>query len=668
MMHKRALGTTAVLFFAAAFFAGCSGLGGGGAVPNALDREDALPASASATGTAVFKIVVPAHPTGTTAQYTSPGTQGVAVVMTRAGSTKVLTRFFFALTSKEKYCKGGAPAALTCVLAATVPSGKDAFAISAVAGTKAKSAVLARQTITATIKPHKKTTIALSMGGAVAFLAAVAENPFPATGAAAMIPIDLVAADAEGYLILGAYDEPIVVSSSDKTGAIKLSAATLASSVSASSLSVKYSGKSLAKGAAIELSAGKHGPSAKAVILPGGSGIVSSPSIVLASFDSDAVLVSLSGPGTIAPYTLASTQDASHDPACGTLADISGGGSDFAVAPSQKPGLCWLAAADAQGHTGSVPVLVSSFAWGYTPSTPPPVTIPTASPFTASSTASIPVPSAPPAGQTPQPISLTVPAAGGFTGAFQLPIGSVSAIPPQTSVVTSLSSVLPGSLPIPEARRRPRTGATVTPILYLGLSFSNTVTLANQPSVALTLPNGYVVGGASYWLALYDPTRPDLGWELGFEGPGAVSGSTVTFAGSSGVFTFQQFQTYYFSLYAQSIALPTPAPAPTQPPPTMTPTPGVTPTSVPSPGFAVDPATIAFTATGQTQAITAAGTAPYSVFTSDATVVTASPSSGAGPFTAMAQGAGTATLTIADSLGRTAFVTVSVTTTTIPVH
>jgi len=215
------------------------------------------------------------------------------------------------------------------------------------------------------------------------------------------------------------------------------------------------------------------------------------------------------------------------------------------------------------------------------------------------------------------------------------------------------------------------TGSNISIILFMELAFSGGVTLANEPALSFQLPSGYVVGGASYYVALFDPTNPGAGWQTGFEGPGTVSGSTVSFGGAGNTFSFAAFYPYWFALYAQTAAAPTPSPAPTQSPtpvPTASPTPGVTPPPVPTPQFGVSPSSVSLTAVGQTAQIAATGTAPYNVFSSNTAVATIAPSSGSSPFTVTAVAAGTATITIADATGKVAYVTVTVTTTIIPVQ
>jgi hypothetical protein len=307
------------------------------------------------------------------------------------------------------------------------------------------------------------------------------------------------------------------------------------------------------------------------------------------------------------------------------------------------------------------------------PTAPP---IPAAAPFSASTSNPLPAVTAPPVGQTPAPVPVPVPSAAGYAGTFALPISGVSSIAANTTAVVTLSNQAPSGTPTTFARgrnvlRRYDASTALAPMLYLQLLFSGNVSIANQPAITFQVPASNIVSGASYYIALYDSSRPTLGWQLGFEGPGVVSGNSIAFAGGAGSFTFDQFTWYIFALYAQSAAAPTPTAPPTASPtpvPTATPSPGASPTPIPTPGFGVTPTSISLNGAGATQAIVATGTAPYFAVSSDASIATVSPANGNSPFTVTAVKGGTAQITIVDSTGLKAIIPVTVTTTTIPVQ
>lgn len=304
------------------------------------------------------------------------------------------------------------------------------------------------------------------------------------------------------------------------------------------------------------------------------------------------------------------------------------------------------------------------------PSSQPAATAPpiaTAAPFTASQQTALPTITAPPAGQTPQPVPVTLPTtAAGIGGSISLPIANAASIPAGTQVQTTLTSTAPSGLPaltpLTIKRYLQARGVHVDAdgnsviLLYLYVAFSAGVTTATQPPITFTLPSNEIATGANYYVALYDSTRPSLGWQLGFEGPGTISASQVAFAGNPSPFTFAPFQFYYFALYAQAGSVATPSPAPTQSP---TPEPTPTPTPIVLSG-------IQLTAAGQTSTLTPSFAGPYSVFSSDPSVATASASGSTVTITAVAAG-GPVTITIGSANG-TETVQVTVTTTTVPVQ
>jgi hypothetical protein len=628
---------------------------------------------ASSFGTAAITVVVPAHPASTVAPaYVSPATQGIGVTVTVAGSNRAATKFFFPLNSSQSYCTGGtASIPLTCRLLAKVPAAKDTFVVAAYAGATVKAPLLSMGTLVRSVPAHGTTAVNISMGGVVAMLQVALDDPFPPAGKKASIPVSVTAADAWGYEIIGNYDVPLQLSDSDKSSATSLNEKTLATSQDAAKLSLAYTGGSLKSPVAVTVAAaGKHAASATATFMPGGKGVVGSPAVVFTSYGIGGASVSLGGPGTTAPYTLSTAADAEHDRSCAGFVTVSGSGTSFVVSATGSLGACWLSATDSSGHKGSLPVLVSGFPWPVSLTSPSPPPEPTGTPFTASTSEPLPAISPPAPGQSPIAVAVPVISSNSRTVSINLEVGS-SGIPPGLTLVSTLSNQPPENVGPPQIRRgalHPHDGSSFSTLLFLEMTFGGNVALAAQPTLTFTLPSDQILPNVSYWTALYDPTTPQLGWQLGFEGPGAVNGSAISFTGNASNFYFQSWQPYTFALYALSEQAAIPTPPPTQAPPTPSPTPGATPTPVPTPGFGVTPASLSLTALGQTASLSAAGNAPYSAFTSDASIVTVSPAFGSGPFTATAVSVGSASITLADSEGRTTIVPVTVTTTIIPIQ
>jgi hypothetical protein len=269
---------------------------------------------------------------------------------------------------------------------------------------------------------------------------------------------------------------------------------------------------------------------------------------------------------------------------------------------------------------------------------------------------------------------------------------SGSAIAPGTQLAMQLQNTPPASVAtLQSAFRKPfasvsaSSSSAISVVAYLYILFNQDVVLSQAPSFSFALPSGDVLPGAKYYLALYNQNTPSLGWQLGFEGPGSVSGTSVSFSGGSSSMFFQAWTAYYLGLYAVPASAPTPTPAPSATPtqaptvapsalptglptPTAPPTPG--PSSTPVPQFELIPSTISFNGTGLTQTFSAVDFAYGGMFTavsSDAKVATVATAS-ANSFTVQSTGAGVATITVSESNGKTATCTVTVTTTTIPIQ
>ncbi|HET9393926.1 MAG TPA: hypothetical protein VFO29_10480 [Candidatus Rubrimentiphilum sp.] len=178
-----------------------------------------------------------------------------------------------------------------------------------------------------------------------------------------------------------------------------------------------------------------------------------------------------------------------------------------------------------------------------------------------------------------------LPVAGGYSGTLQLG----GAIQQYAQVTQTLQNATPsGIAPLAITFKPADTGRStldVSPaqvLFYYGLLFDARMPAYVSPlpsptdpppsSITLTVqvPAAVFLSGVKYYLALYDPQRPGLGWQQGFAGPAAISGSTLTFTGSAQ--TFNRYEQYWLAVYAvnQSAAAPTPAPSTS---PVVTPSP-----------------------------------------------------------------------------------------------
>ncbi|HEY9180595.1 MAG TPA: hypothetical protein VIO32_07730, partial [Candidatus Baltobacteraceae bacterium] len=229
-----------------------------------------------------------------------------------------------------------------------------------------------------------------------------------------------------------------------------------------------------------------------------------------------------------------------------------------------------IAAVGCGGGGGSSPtptVHPTSTATATATPTPTPVPVPSQTPYVVQAIATLPPATPVPQGQTPAPVPVALPTGGPVSGSMSIAT-SGSAIAAGTQVATQLQNTPPAGVPTlasllrsPQVVRTVQSGPAVSVITYLYILFNEDVLLSQAPSFTFALPSSYVFPGANYYLAMYNPNLPSLGWQLGFEGPGTVSGSNVSFSGGSSAMYFQAWTAYYLGLYAvpAGAAAPTPA-------------------------------------------------------------------------------------------------------------
>ncbi|HEX5274760.1 MAG TPA: hypothetical protein VFW34_05735 [Candidatus Rubrimentiphilum sp.] len=169
--------------------------------------------------------------------------------------------------------------------------------------------------------------------------------------------------------------------------------------------------------------------------------------------------------------------------------------------------------------------------------------------------------------------STNLPVAGGYSGTLQLG----GAIQQYAQVTQSLQntappSVAPLSMKPQDAGAQPMDVVPAQVLFYYGLLFdartpayvSPLPSPTDPPPAPVTLtvqvPASVFLQNVTYYLALYDPQRPSLGWQQKFAGPATVSGTTLTFTAA---YTFNRYQQYWLAIYAASPQAPPPTPAPT---------------------------------------------------------------------------------------------------------
>jgi len=239
-------------------------------------------------------------------------------------------------------------------------------------------------------------------------------------------------------------------------------------------------------------------------------------------------------------------------------------------------------------------------------------------------------------------------------------LGGAPAVTSGTTLTLTESTVSPIGLPTLQGlARRPESGTiSDTPLVYIEAMFSNTVTMNGQLGFSTPLPSGSNPNAGPYYVAAL-PLGATPAWSLAIEGPGVVSGTTVSFTPPVAQTTFAASTPYYYVIYQAvggSVSTPPPSPSPS-------------PTPAP---LAVSPAGLSFTASGASYAQTFAASEPgyTGAFTETDTcnpgtaIATVSAASGPGPtanFTVTPQSAGSCTITVHDTNGQTSTVTVGVT-------
>jgi hypothetical protein len=176
-----------------------------------------------------------------------------------------------------------------------------------------------------------------------------------------------------------------------------------------------------------------------------------------------------------------------------------------------------------------------------------------------------------------------LPVAGGYSGTLQVG-GTIQqyAQVTQTLQNTAPSSVAPLSMKPQDGGAHPMDVSPAQVLFYYGLLFdartpayvSPLPSPTDPPNAPVTLtvqvPAAVFLQNVTYYLALYDPQRPSLGWQQKFAGPATVSGTTLTFTGA---YTFNRYEQYWLGIYAVSPQAPPPTPAP-----------AISPVASPSPG------------------------------------------------------------------------------------
>lgn len=267
---------------------------------------------------------------------------------------------------------------------------------------------------------------------------------------------------------------------------------------------------------------------------------------------------------------------------------------------------------------------------------PPPVTTPspTSTPAPACAPATCATSSSALSSDASAAQTIALPAVAGSSGSVTLPAGAQ--VPSGTTLQATLQTNSAGVVALQSAQRRLSAVGSTNGQLYVLLQPSHTITLPAFPAFTFTVPAALVLPNESEYLAFYDPAQN--GYRT-LAGPVTVANGIVSFGGSPGPVTLVGGQTYVFVLYGVPAVV-------------------VTGNPVPS------PATVGFNLTGQTQIVTVSEPNYSGTFTatsSNASIVSVAAVSGSSFILTAGANAGSATIVVRDSAGRTSLVDAGVT-------
>lgn len=146
---------------------------------------------------------------------------------------------------------------------------------------------------------------------------------------------------------------------------------------------------------------------------------------------------------------------------------------------------------------------------------------------------------------------------GGYTGAVTLPSVSSGA---GAMVRIGTQTMPPTGVAILSSSARQPASAQNVPLLFVVFTPDRDAVLTAHPGFEITLPQAPLPGAAYYIAALDDNTGQ---WKLGLEGPGKISGSTLTFTAAPGSVPWGANEPYWYAVYVAATTDIDPTPAPT---------------------------------------------------------------------------------------------------------
>ena len=202
--------------------------------------------------------------------------------------------------------------------------------------------------------------------------------------------------------------------------------------------------------------------------------------------------------------------------------------------------------------------------------------------------------------------TIVLPSGSSFSGTVTFP----APLAPVTGTLTlTVQNVAPAADGVPplafgrtaQGSRATRGSSPNVTLIYIRLVASQVIQLPHGPTYSLTVGAADLVPGATYDVAAFDDAAHPRDWDLTWEGPATLSGTTLTFStAGSAAFTFAAGAKYWFALVALGAPVATPSPEPSaspSPTPMLSPTPSpaatptIAPTATPTPTPAPTPVT-----------------------------------------------------------------------------
>jgi hypothetical protein len=230
----------------------CTGAPTGGALPVSPGAASALQSGKAARAKLGLRLTIP-RPAKHGAHFISPSTKSIVV---KKGSVSLGT---FATSAGSSGCKS-LDGSTVCQFAIAIAEGANqTFTVAAYDGASGTGKLLSAGSVTQSIVAGYN-PILVTLSGAIASVIVAVQNPNAPAGTAAVLPVTVMAKDADGNVIIGPgnYASPVTLSDSDVSGITKLSATSVTGP--ASSVFITYNGKSIGSatiGAAVDgISAG----------------------------------------------------------------------------------------------------------------------------------------------------------------------------------------------------------------------------------------------------------------------------------------------------------------------------------------------------------------------------------------------------------------------------